>query len=224
MTLRASSMVPRRATKLSQVKLRSLWSLWLQGGPEAADAWPSTLDIELIGSHLVNLCHNLCLGSIFCTQDKLPDTFAPTADERDMRDARRVGALQNSHANVLWHYKLIRGIIPKDWYWNWQGWIKMIAAKTSEEKMLCFFSRMKPAILILTMSFKVARTSDFLFSHFHVIHPRTQNLHLSLWQRGFEAASKCSASSCQGQSRGGRTGSSELACIKSIDIYIYIDI
>ena len=100
----------------------------------------------------------------------------------------------------------------------------MIAAKTSEEKMLCFFSRMKPAILILTMSFKVARTSDFLFSHFHVIHPRTQNLHLSLWQRGFEAASKCSASSCQGQSRGGRTGSSELACIKSIDIYIYIDI
>lgn len=31
---------------------------------------------------------------------------------------------------------------------------------------------MKPAILILTMSFKVARTSDFLFSHFHVIHPR----------------------------------------------------
>lgn len=99
MTLRASSMVPRRDTKLSQVKLRSLWSLWLQGGPEAADAWPSTLDIELIGSHLVNLCHNLCLGSIFCTQDKLPDTFAPTADERDMRDARRAGALQNSHAN-----------------------------------------------------------------------------------------------------------------------------
>ena len=57
--------------------------------------------------------------------------------------------------------------------------------------MLCFFSTMK-----LPSSFNVTRISDFL----------------SLWQRGFEAAPKCSASSCQGQSRGGRKGSSELAC------------
>lgn len=128
MTLRASSMVPRRATKLSQVKLRSLWSLWLQGGPEAADAWPSTLDFALTGSHFVNLCHTLSFGSSFCTQDKLPDTFAPTADERDMRDARRAGALQNCQAHgccgFVSYCKLIHDIIPKDSYWNWQGWIK----------------------------------------------------------------------------------------------------